>query len=236
MSATGCEFRFSLKEHGPLCGQWRLLSHGMNDAVSADKPLILIAYAHTLEREGLKMLVSRVVGDVQFLDAHDGASLIDAAAHPALRLALVDLEMAGMRGGARLVELARLRPGLPLVVVSTITSADELQHICGLRSLHAFVSKSSGIASMRVAIEAAMNSRRLPIVLTGRTQSRALRELTPRQEQIRNLLRQGMSNKMIASALGISAGTVKNHITEIFRVLNATNRTQAAQWRVEPGD
>jgi DNA-binding CsgD family transcriptional regulator len=54
-------------------------------------------------------------------------------------------------------------------------------------------------------------------------------ELTARQEQICGLLRQGMSNKMIAGTLGISEGTVKNHVTEILRALKATNRTQAAQ-------
>lgn len=43
------------------------------------------------------------------------------------------------------------------------------------------------------------------------------------------MLRQGMSNKTIAGALGISEGTVKNHVTDIMRVLNASNRTQAAQ-------
>ena len=32
-----------------------------------------------------------------------------------------------------------------------------------------------------------------------------------------------------AGLLGITEGTVKNHITDIFRALNATNRTQAAQ-------
>ena len=45
------------------------------------------------------------------------------------------------------------------------------------------------------------------------------------------MLRQGMSNKAIAGALGISEGTVKNHVTEILRMLNATNRTQAAHHR-----
>ena len=53
--------------------------------------------------------------------------------------------------------------------------------------------------------------------------------LTPRQEEICGLLRRGMSNKTIAGTLGISEGTVKNHVTEILRALNATNRTQAAQ-------
>ncbi len=54
------------------------------------------------------------------------------------------------------------------------------------------------------------------------------RGLTPRQEMIRTLLRQGMSNKVIGAKLGISEGTVKNHISEIFRVLKVSNRTQAA--------
>lgn len=53
--------------------------------------------------------------------------------------------------------------------------------------------------------------------------------LTPRQEEVRRMLRQGLSNKVIAATLGISEGTVKNHITDILRLLNATNRTQAAQ-------
>jgi DNA-binding CsgD family transcriptional regulator len=56
--------------------------------------------------------------------------------------------------------------------------------------------------------------------------------LTPRQDQIRMLLRRGLSNKMIAAELGISEGTVKNHISEIFRVLKTSNRTQAAQTEV----
>lgn len=43
------------------------------------------------------------------------------------------------------------------------------------------------------------------------------------------MLRRGMSNKAIAGTLGIAESTVKNHITEIFRVLNTANRTQAAQ-------
>lgn len=179
-----------------------------------DPPLILIADAQTPVRERLKMLVAQILGEARFLDAHDGTSLLKAAAHAEVCLALVDLDMEGMNGGARLVELSRMYPQLPLVIVP----------------------KNSGIALMRAAVEAAMAGCSSPAVRTERAQARATRVLTPRQEQIRNLLRQGMSNKMIARVLGISTGTVKNHITEIFRVLNATNRTQAAQRPVESSD
>jgi DNA-binding NarL/FixJ family response regulator len=41
-----------------------------------------------------------------------------------------------------------------------------------------------------------------------------------------------MSNKRIAAQLGISEGTVKNHITEIFKALNTSNRTQAARHEI----
>lgn len=60
--------------------------------------------------------------------------------------------------------------------------------------------------------------------------------MTPRQAEIIRMLRQGMSNKAIAGALGISEGTVKNHVTDIMRVLNVSNRTQAAQLRTNMFD
>ena len=38
-----------------------------------------------------------------------------------------------------------------------------------------------------------------------------------------------MPNKQIADALGVAEGTVKQHLKELFRRLNARNRTQAVQ-------
>ncbi len=54
-----------------------------------------------------------------------------------------------------------------------------------------------------------------------------LRQLTPRQYEVFNLIRQGDSNKIIAYKLGISECTVKVHVKKIMKLLGATNRTQA---------
>ena len=51
--------------------------------------------------------------------------------------------------------------------------------------------------------------------------------------EIRHLLQQGLSNKHIARQLNLSEGTVKNYMSEIFRLLQVSNRTQAAQYDTE---
>jgi two-component system, NarL family, nitrate/nitrite response regulator NarL len=52
--------------------------------------------------------------------------------------------------------------------------------------------------------------------------------LTIREEQVFGLLRQGQSNKEIATALSIAEATVKNHVHHLLAKLQVTTRGQAA--------
>jgi two-component system nitrate/nitrite response regulator NarL len=51
--------------------------------------------------------------------------------------------------------------------------------------------------------------------------------LTPREREILGLIREGLSNKMMARRLGISVHTVKFHMEALFTKLDATSRTEA---------
>ncbi|CAD5375070.1 conserved exported hypothetical protein [Rubrivivax sp. A210] len=51
--------------------------------------------------------------------------------------------------------------------------------------------------------------------------------LTPRQAQVLQLLLQGCANKRICRQLGVSAATVKTHLSAVLRALNVATRTQA---------
>jgi len=51
--------------------------------------------------------------------------------------------------------------------------------------------------------------------------------LTPREAEILTLVGQGMSNKAVARALGISVHTVKFHLEALFAKLDATSRAEA---------
>ena len=53
--------------------------------------------------------------------------------------------------------------------------------------------------------------------------------LTARQHAILPLLAEGMPNKLIADALGVTEGTIKQHLKELFRRLGVNNRTQAVK-------
>jgi DNA-binding NarL/FixJ family response regulator len=53
-------------------------------------------------------------------------------------------------------------------------------------------------------------------------------DLTPREEEILNLISQGLTNQEIAERLVIEVGTVKNHVHSILQKLDASSRHEAA--------
>ncbi len=204
------------------------------DTVPQPRGPVLVADDHLLVRDGLKLLVASILGPVRFLEAGDADSLLHMARSvPPPSLALVDLNMPGMDRGSRLAELAHRCPRLPVVVISALTSPDVVRRTLDIASVHAFVPKSATAEHMRAAIEAALQGARLPFDANFSDSAEPQILLAPRLEEVRNLLRQGMSNKLIASQLGISEGTVKNYMSEIFRALNVTNRTQAARFEAD---
>lgn len=59
--------------------------------------------------------------------------------------------------------------------------------------------------------------------------------LTQREGEILDLISRGMSNKSIGNELEISDGTVKVHVKNLLRKINAKSRLEAAVWAIEQG-
>ena len=64
---------------------------------------------------------------------------------------------------------------------------------------------------------------------------RLVEPLTPRETQVLELVADGLANKAIAGALGVSDETVKFHLTTIFGKLGASNRTDAVRRALRHG-
>lgn len=60
-------------------------------------------------------------------------------------------------------------------------------------------------------------------------------KLSAREQEVLEHLTQGVSNKEIAAALGISENTVKNHLKSILDKLHLQNRVQAATYAIREG-
>ncbi|HZD73185.1 MAG TPA: response regulator transcription factor [Actinomycetota bacterium] len=173
------------------------------------------------------------VDDIQVVGAAtDDAEAIEVATRTRPEVVLMDASMPGMRG----VEATRrLREGLPGVQVVMLAcfadeqllveavdagavgyllkDADPQELIGGVRA----AAKGHSPISGKVA-RALLTRRLLPAEI-----------LTGRERQVLSLLAAGLSNKQIAARLGIVEGTVKAHLTSIYKRIGVADRTQAAQ-------
>lgn len=73
----------------------------------------------------------------------------------------------------------------------------------------------------------AASSADVPSSLLQPHQRHLLENLSPRQQDIMRLVHRGWTNKMIARELGVAEGTVKVHLSVIFRALGVHNRSTA---------
>ena len=194
---------------------------------------ILIADDHALVRDGLKLVLQQLAvdGALVFFEANDYQSLNEQIrAQPQLDFAVVDLQMPGAQRGASLEAVSRKFPHLPLLVVSAFSSPDVVQKVLLLPTVYAFVPKGASHTCVLAAVRACLERRKAGEISDVPAPERPDEQaLAPRLMAVHALLRVGKSNKEIAYELDLSEGTVKNYMSEIFRQLKVTNRTQAAR-------
>jgi two-component system, NarL family, nitrate/nitrite response regulator NarL len=71
--------------------------------------------------------------------------------------------------------------------------------------------------------------------MTAAGPQHSVRGLSPREQEILQLLVTGASNKLIGTRLGITEATVKVHLKTLLRKIDVNNRTQAAIWAMNNG-
>ena len=199
-------------------------------------PTLLIADDHPLFREALKGAVQRVIPGVQLMEADSVEALYALAEqHPDADLVLMDLNMPGAQGFNALVHLRSLHPQLPIVVVSAREEATVMRRALD-HGAFGFIPKSADSDTIGHALGTILDGERWapaeahnvpPTPNEEREVGQRLRELTPQQFRVLQMLGVGRLNKQIAYDLGVSEATIKAHITAIFRKLGVKNRTQA---------
>jgi DNA-binding NarL/FixJ family response regulator len=198
---------------------------------------LLVIEDHALVREGLLQALKGLEGDVVTLGAADADSGLELlATNEDVDLILLDLMLPGTSGMALLGVLRKRYPTIPVVILSALDDTETVMR--GLRQgASGFVPKSSSTEAMMEALrEVLAGEVYLPPRLreaasrngSGRTRNVADRYgLTPGQMRVLELLTEGKTNRQIAELLGVTEGTVKIHVSAIFKAMNVSNRSQA---------
>jgi DNA-binding NarL/FixJ family response regulator len=197
---------------------------------------LLLADDHPLFREALRGAVLRVIPEATMHEAENVDALYALAEREAdADLLLLDLNMPGAQGFSALVHLRALHPQLPVMVVSAREDPATMRRALDHGAV-GFLPKSADAAQLGEAIRHVLaGDRWVPaaaLTAPGAASeehdvARRLRDLTPQQFRVLQMLCDGLLNKQIAYELSVSEATIKAHMTAILRKLGANNRTQA---------
>ena len=197
---------------------------------------ILIADDHPLFREALRGAVQRILPQTTLHEADSVDALYALVeAHSDADLLLMDLNMPGAHGFSALVHLRALHPQLPVVVVSAREEPAVMRRALDHGAL-GFIPKSADSETIGIAVGQVLDGERWAPAAAASAPAmdrdeeavaRRLRELTPQQFRVLQMLGEGRLNKQIAWDLGVSEATIKAHVTAVLRKLGVNNRTQA---------
>jgi DNA-binding NarL/FixJ family response regulator len=199
---------------------------------------VLLAEDHALVRAGLAQLLAGA-GDIETVGAaSDGAEAVALAAEHRPDVVLMDLAMPGTDG----VEATRIIMSGPAPCrVVILTSFSDRERILAALDAGAvgYLLKDAEPDELFRGVRAAARGES---PLAPKAASELLRRrtaddpgLSQREREVLGLVAAGLPNKLIARRLGVSEKTVKAHLTNVFRRIDVTDRTQAALWAREHG-
>jgi len=221
---------------------------------------VLLVDDQALIREGLTIILNaqpdiRVVGQ-----AADGQEGIELAEQLRPDVILMDIKMPRLDGIQATRRIKEQLPQTPIIILTTFAQ-DELVFE-GIRAgasgyLLKDITRDKLAEAVRgavrgeaqidptVAAQVLAEFQRMANVLRrpaahppappADTDIPPLEDLTPREETILRLLTEGLTNAGIADRLGLSEGTVKNHVSEILSKLHANDRTHAVVLAIRRG-
>ena len=202
---------------------------------------IMIADDHSLIREGLKNLLE-LEGDIEVVaEAEDGMQCLDKLEYITPDLLLLDINMP-KKNGLEVLRVLKDRKSKVKVLVLTVHNETEYLMKAVDIGIDGYVLKDSESSELKKAIFAIVDGETYiqPSLIPALNSKMIEKDkdvakidlLTRRELEVLKLLAVGMYNKEVAEKLDISERTVKNHVSNIFKKIEVTDRTQAAVFAI----
>jgi two-component system, NarL family, response regulator LiaR len=197
-----------------------------------DHPFLTESMRDFIEARGDMLLVAA---------CNSGEALLKALAETKVDVVVLDLQL--RPGAVQGIDLARTiirsYPKVRVVVYTAFTLRRTV--VAGVRAgVRGWVDKTQPAEDLREAIRAVMNGRTylspdvlqmLGEVLSGAEPDtdgdEPARPLTAREQEVMELVVQGLYNKEIAARMGIEVNTVRTDLNNIYKKLHAHDRNEA---------
>lgn len=181
---------------------------------------LLIVEDHSMVRESLAEHVRALFPSVQTQEVGTLGDALQLVAAQRVDLVLLDLKLPDASGFSALVTMRKMVPLVPIVVVSGVVDGTLAQVV---RSLGA--DEVLGKSARRDELKPLL-SRWLGVGLSTRAGATDKPIFTTQQLVVLEHTLAGLSNKEIARATGLSAGTVRNLLSEVFLSFDVGSRSQ----------
>ncbi len=205
-----------------------------------NKIRVLIADDHSMVRQGIKQILELEKDITVIAQASNGDEAVKMARECKPDIILMDINMPNTNGLQAIQELKQDKDPFKIIV---LTIHEDREYLFKTLQMGAegYILKDS---EPSVLIEAIRNVNSGQSFIQPNMTKELVKEftrvtlhekdkteensLTAREIEVLGLIAEGLINKEIAKQLYISEKTVKNHVSNIFKKLNVSDRTQAA--------
>ncbi len=205
-----------------------------------NKISVLIADDHSMVRQGLKQILELEQDIAVVSQASNGSEAVKLAKEYKPDIILMDINMPGSNGLQAIKELKQEKHPSKIIVLTihedreylfktlqmgaegyVLKDAEPSVLIDAIRNVHS----GQSYIQPNMTRELVKEFNRVTLHEKDKNEDN---NLTSREIEVLELIAEGMINKEIAKQLYISEKTVKNHVSNIFKKLNVSDRTQAA--------
>jgi DNA-binding NarL/FixJ family response regulator len=208
---------------------------------------VLLADDQTLVREGLVRLLALTDDIIVVEAAIDGEDALEKLHASSPDVLLLDVRMPRQSGIDVLRVLQAAGDATPAILLTTFD--DDAALLEGIRlGAKGYLLKDVSLATLTEAIRLVarggtmINPTVTERLLRGLRAAPAIavpdegdEPLTPRETEVLRLMTGGYSNREIATAMALSDGTVKNHVSNVLAKLGVRDRTRAVLKAIERG-
>jgi DNA-binding NarL/FixJ family response regulator len=198
---------------------------------------VLAVDDHKLMLEAISAALEQV-DDVELVGiAHTGSEALTMIPRTNPDVVLLDMRMPLMDGLTALGHIRKRHPDVKVAILSAIDEPEQIQ--AALRQgASSFIVKHIDPRDLASAIRQAASGVVFQMLGTEETSEEAAAKetgITESELKVLKALSQGLSNKQIAKELFVTEQTVKFHLTNIYRKLQVSNRTEATRYAYQHG-